>query len=147
MSQPSAAQSQDEPRDYTTLREEGPRPLTERSVSTASRDRGVRKFTPGSGGINDSAVYFIDGVHSPESVIRSWLDINGTHGLSDWGLHQKISGYGEKFKEASYEILGPFEDTAPDHDGGTTTMTECPLCGGDIEGELPAHIRNDCDST
>jgi len=147
VSQSTAAQSRNEPLNYRILREEGPQPLRNMSISTAARDRGVKEFNPGAGRLNDVAVYFIKGMHAPGSVINTWLDINEQHGLSNWGLHQKIAGYGEDFKEASYEILGPFDANAVENATGGSDTKPCPLCGTDIEGELPAHIRNDCEAT
>lgn len=133
---------------YTKLLNEGPQPGNEvGSLNPSLRRDGVTKFNPRSRAAGRTAacgrtkaVYYIDGKHNPETVIRTWLEVNedlirGT----DMQIHHRICAYGEEFKRASREVLdGPL---IHENAGGAPDMGgECPFCGEEYTHSLPRHL-------
>jgi hypothetical protein len=122
------------------------------AVSREMRADGVRKFNPrarseGSvahGGGQKRHVYYVDGKHDPETVIRAWMDANPktVASISDWALHQRIAAYGDEWRAASRSVLAPFDREF--HGGGHETGGSCPLCGEEHARSLAHHLP--CDS-
>jgi len=119
------------------------------NITPELRSDGVQKFAPKAhtrtgeiAGMIRYSVYYIDGKHDPETVIKTWLDVNegALEPVSDWAIHQSISDAGSDFKEASYELLGPFE--AMSDRGGNTGYRggTCDLCGDEYDGYYPDHL-------
>ncbi len=133
---------------YEQLLNEGPQQINLRNFTMEMRRDGVARFRPSSS-VNGSsmsggksiAVCYIIGKHSPEQVIRCWLDENEqlVKNLSDWALHARISDYGEEWRKASKKILNPSPHDNKRY-GGKTTTSECPLCGTEITNDLPNHL-------
>ena len=133
---------------WRKLSNEGPQPISGKIQYQLKQD-GVRKFNPRSnyhgnaiqGGGQKESIWYIDGKHDPETVIQKWLDVNESRvaELPNKALHWRIKEYGEEFKKASREILGPFGE---DHNGqyGGASPGECPICGEDYEFNLPTHL-------
>lgn len=110
---------------------------------------GVTKFDPyeghGERKTNEEGrapiVYYIDGVHEPETVVSLWLDAFGEarQETSDWALHKRFADYGEAWKSASRELLGPFDKNGK---GSDTAGGTCDICGEDYDCEFGNHLRN-----
>jgi hypothetical protein len=128
--------------------------LSRQPTQEIRRD-GVRRFYPRSShngstdatGMKTFAVYYIEGKHKPKSIIRKWLQKNNkmTEKLSNWALHQRISSCGEKWKEASRELLGPFE-TGRKHGekgGSYEPGGTCALCGEEYTRSYRDHLPCD----
>jgi len=138
---------------YTILLNEGPqaRKKLPHSPTIEQRADGVQKFKPSGayvGGTQQGGgfrypVYYIEGKHNPESVIREFIDTNQKvmEEASKWSLHHLIAKYGEEFKKASREILGPFDVHRENPSGGKGGT--CPLCGATFDGNLPDHLPCD----
>ena len=139
---------------YRSLLNEGPQTMPELgdSPSVNMRRDGVQKFNPSSnfvgsvmqGGGQKTAVYYINGKHDPKTVLKKWLQVNQktVEVISEWALHQRISSYGQEWKDASRELLGPFKHMANDS-GGNTNIEKCPLCGATDFDQLPDHLPCD----
>jgi len=139
---------------YTKLLNEGPLSYAElpHSPNYEQRKDGVRKFNPSSsyrgssaqGGGKKTLIYYIEGEHAKESVIKKWLKENqkAVEELSKRALHWRFADYGEEWKQTSREILGPFEAQTDDMKGATGGT--CPLCGVEFSRALPDHLP-ECD--
>lgn len=138
---------------YSKLQKEGPQYI-EKKISTNFRQRGVTKFKPTSasrgtsvkGAGRTTPVYYIIGEHDKKEIIKEWLKLNEQklQDTPDWALHQRISSYGDEFKEASAEILGPFKsqkgNNGVGNGNGEHMGGECPLCGGEFKRSLRDHL-------
>jgi len=142
---------------YTYLMENGPSthhdlPKGSSGTTRKERQRGVSKFriTTGHGnqkngvGHNQTPIYYIDGEHSPEAVLRAWKAANpsSVENLGARSLHQKIVTNKTGFGEASKAVFGPFESYAHGNHGDSTTDMDCPFCGAEIR-QFPVHV-DDC---
>lgn len=114
------------------------------SPQASDKDAGVRKFNlkanhnGGSvnGGGNKAAVYYIEGKHTPESVVRAWKDANEltVERVSGWALNQRAP---EKFRSAIREVIG-FEREFGGG-GGDKESRACPFCDKEVK-RLPNHL-------
>ena len=76
----------------------------------------------------------------PEDVIRTWLSANENvvDKLDEWRIHMRIARqYSKEWKEASHEILGPF-DVEQTSMGGV-----CEFCGEEYNHSLARHLPCD----
>jgi len=136
---------------WRRLSNEGPQPISGK-ISYELKQDGVRKFNLRSsyrgnsiqGGGQKTPVRYIEGKHDPATVIQKWLDVNESSvaELPNKALHWRIKEYGEEFKKASREILGPFEESHYGEHGGTSPG-ECPICGEPYDLSLAKHLE-DC---
>lgn len=140
---------------YTELMNDGPKPATDINKPTPQMRRdGLQKFNPrvnhvGSpthGGGMKTPVYYIAEKHNPETVIRVWLNANEktVEEVSEWALHQRISSYGEEWKDASYDILEASAHNGEYHGDGSTDVDACPMCGVEVDFSLSRHLP-ECD--
>jgi len=139
---------------WRKLSNEGPQPI-DRRINYRVRQDGVQKFKPSSspvgssmqGGGHSTVIYYIDGKHSPKAVIQAWLNHNQNvvDGVTTKALHWRIAEYGDDWKEASRELLGPIGNKDSNHGNGVSPGT-CPACGDDYDMNLPHHFRHGCDS-
>lgn len=124
---------------YQRLLDDGPLTYDELGVETVPislRERGIRRFrptsnwggSPESGGGQSRTIYYVAGDHDPTAVLEAWIQANQktVKELSEWSLHQRIADYGDGFREASRDRLGPFHDGNPDQ---VHESKECPNCG------------------
>lgn len=138
---------------WTYLSNNGPATFGELpsdKITNAVKDDGIRKFSPrnraSGGAINaggqKTSVYYIEGKHNPATVVRKWLSENKrvVEDGSTWATHHMISVYGDSFKNASREILGPFDVGQIAQDGGAGGT--CPFCGEEYPLHLPGHLEN-----
>ena len=131
------------------LRKEGPKYVDPDAITVKMRRDNISKFNPSSsnkgssmsGGGTMKPVYYIRHDHSPKQIINSWMEMNkeGLKSITKWALHQRISSYGEKFKQASKEVNGPFE-SLEERGGDYDTGGECPLCGDEYKSSLAYHL-------
>lgn len=131
------------------LLDHGPSTRDELPYIPQSNDRqaGVQAFNPSArhgdsrGGHNQRRIYYVGGAHDPIEVIEAWLDANEViaETANAWQLHHRISAYGVEWKDASREMIGPFDDIV---DGGNIPASggTCPLCGESYERALADHL-------
>lgn len=131
------------------LRVDGPQPLKEvwpRSIPDYLRDRGFRTFQPGQI-LHEAAVAYLADEHEPRAIVAAWLEANDVpkqDGPTPWKLYNVICDYDDRFREASQDLLGPFERHDMQEKTDLDPSGECPLCGEDFDGYLPQHLP--CDS-
>lgn len=145
---------------YAQLANHGPQTNAELggSPNTNLRQDGVWSFRPnharnshpsGTVGGGTMAVYYIKCKHSPETVIRKWLDVNDIEDqpIPNRTIHRRIAKHDEAFREPSQEILGPFEPRGNHENHGEAVKEgqkgECPLCGEDYTRGLARHLPCD----
>jgi hypothetical protein len=142
---------------YTDLLNSGPQPLEDPNrLTIPMRQDGVAKFNPRSGyrgsvkqgGGQTTPVVYIEGKHPPESVIPVWLEANQktVNAVGEWAIHQRISSYGERWKDASREVLEASPHDGEYHGDGHTNMDACPMCGDKVSRSLSRHLE-ECDSS
>jgi hypothetical protein len=139
---------------YSKLLNEGPQPINLRNFTYEMRRDGVTHFRPNSsvngssvsGGKSKVVCYIID-EHTPEEVIRCWLNENQdvVENVSNWALHARISDYGDEWREASKKLLNPTPHNNTENHGGKTKVSDCPFCGMEIQNDLPNHLT-ECES-
>jgi hypothetical protein len=141
---------------WTKLANEGPLPAEKfpvgGGVNYKLREDGVRVFNPcrnsqgstQSGGGQARPVYYIEGKHSPDAIVKTWLDSNkrAAEGYSDWALYQRICNVGRKFAEASKKYLDAKRPGGYDQRKGEMEESPCPLCGEPVK-VLPDHLPCD----
>ena len=131
------------------LKEHGPSVSDDLPTHPGPEDRhyrGVRKFTlrrsKGGATSNPRVVYYIDGYHSPESVLRSWFEKNPKwtdHSIQ--GLSMSVGNYGEEFREALHEIADDIGvPRQQGYRGGNRQLRTCPFCGKEDIPKLPNHL-------
>lgn len=135
---------------YQELLNDGPKrnPSNEkRNISQEQRQDGIRKFNAnGTRGSRTVSIYYIQGKHSPETVVRTWLEEN-EHALEEYdtrSIHQRIARYGQDFKDASRNVFkerNEWEWNTGGESGGVDTkqVVICPFCEQE-QRELPAHL-------
>lgn len=140
---------------WTYLANNGPSPPEDLPYepNPSQRRDGIRKFQlPGGHGKakvlkgRPSCIYYIEGKHDPQTVLEAYYGLNPRvrKELDKRTLHMKTATLGDGFKEASRELLGPFESFAKGHGDGGLSDWECPLCGETIQanrraGHLTGH--------
>ena len=127
---------------YHTLSEEGPQPIENLSVTISDREQGVWVFNP-EPTMHCRGVAYLPESHDTETVLRMWLDLNdfpADGGPSNWELHNEIADHDDNFRDIATEILGPFERHENTADRTPDTGGECPICGEEYSGHLPAHF-------
>lgn len=137
---------------YERLVSEGPTPVGElpRNIHVQEKQKGISVFKPGTGnrgatefgGGRKTRICYLIGRHDPKTVVEKWVDCNPdtVKNHTKIGLHKQISNYGDEFKKASYEILGPF-DIGKGHGDGVAKM-DCPFCGETDIQSVPKHLPN-----
>lgn len=128
----------------------GPQPHSKiGNIGPKLRQDGVKKFNINVGMCGSSpTVYYIEKKHKPKAVIQTWLDEHrmAKNEFSAASIHQKISKFGDQWKEASRELFGPHKrptgNTDPDPDQGGI----CPLCKNNFDYTLPKHLQ-ECDES
>jgi len=108
-----------------------------------ARKDGVQKFNISGGVLSTKSVWYIEGKHSPRTVLERWIEANenAVNKTGNYKIHHQVAINRPKFKDASKELLGPFESRGPKNPDGTTSMN-CPFCGENING-LPDHLPCD----
>jgi len=138
---------------WTKLSNEGPQPASELSKITIKlREDGVKKFKPKSSVAGESlsgsgqspTIYYIEHKHKPKTVIQTWLNEHPAvqNELSAWAIHSRISEYGDEWKAASRELLGPFHQTGGDNSDSYSGT--CNLCEKEYQNTLAHHLP-ECD--
>jgi hypothetical protein len=131
------------------FREDGPFSTPEARKWTPTPHRFASKFgieSIGSGGHGYQTVWWVPGSHTKREVIEKFAAVNADR-LNPKGAHQRIARNYPAFKEASRDVLDPFE-TGEDHPSyGREYRYEgtCPVCGETHTNQLAFHIRNDCE--
>ncbi len=135
---------------YDYLLENGPSELQSKSIplSHGFRDEISRFDIPGSpvacgtnAGISRRSVYYIEDEHSQEEVLREFNRVNnGT--LEDLPGRSLLQRVPSEFRQTAKEVFDVSYGTGGDH-GGYGGV--CPCCGGEYEGELPRHLRKECE--
>lgn len=96
----------------------------------------------GSDGIPKTAVYYDPERDAAIDVLERYFEENPKllDVASEWGLYERIfRRYDEQWREAAYELLGPFEGRASD---GACTGT-CGICGEEYRGSYAAHYMQE----
>jgi len=129
-----------------------PNELPNRGTRRSYKDRmnGMCVFNPGSrnGGSSLSGtgqttiVYYITDHHEPEEILDKWYSVNKDklEDFSEKAIHYRVSEYGKKFREASYEKFGPI--STPGCGGANKDYRDqkCKKCGEVFTGQFAKHL-------
>jgi len=138
---------------YDRLKDSGPLPADEiatGSVTYNDKEAGVTRFrvSGGYGGTaglhgQTTAIYYIRDYHALESIIRLWVNKN-QDALEKAGaatVHHKIAcNYNDDWKAASRRVLDPGRPEGWENKEGEQQITDCPLCGAELDDKLPDHL-------
>lgn len=132
------------------LRENGPSTAEDlpARIRRYNRDEGLTKFTiRGSDATKMGgpvrAVYYLP-EHEKTEVLHAFLEANPgfIEAKSRREFHKLVdSDWTEAAREVSDEF---FEIETPEAEYGGVEKQECPMCGEEIERQLPAHLANEC---